>query len=386
MSMNENLRILVYLRDHEEEMVGHLTQIVNMESPTHEKEALDRLGAFLAQQAKGLAAQVQILPQPVAGNHVRARWGEGKGGVLLLCHMDTVWALGTVEQRPVRIEDGKLYGPGAFDMKGGITNALWAMRALSEFSLTATIPPVTLLLTADEETGSETSRPIIESEALQHDVVYCLEPAQSPRGSLKTWRKGVGMYDLSVQGRSAHAGADHEKGINAIEELAYQILAIQALTNYEAGTTFNVGVVGGGTRSNVVPDQAWVRVDMRVMNAQEAARVQAEMDNLRPRLPGTSLEVTGGMNRPPMERTPQIVALFSRAQALAAEMGFDVTEAGTGGGSDGNFTAALGVPTLDGMGVIGDGAHAIHEHVVLSSLPDRAALLAAMIRSASSGR
>lgn len=379
--MTDNQRILAYLRDHQGDMVALLTRLVEMESPTDDKPSLDRLGAFLADQLRALGAKVETLSQSQAGDHVRACWngGDGAGGVLLLCHMDTVWDLGTLAERPVRVGDGKLYGPGAFDMKGGIVNALWAMRALRELGLPPG-RPVTLLITSDEETGSLTSRSVIEAEALKHDVVFVLEPAQPPHASLKTWRKGVGIYRLSVTGQAAHAGADHEKGINAIEELAHQILAIQGFTDYKAGTTLSVGVVGGGRRSNVVPAQAWARVDMRVMNAHEADRVEAKMRGLKPHLYGTTVEISGGVNRPPMVRTPQIAALYARAEALAAEMGFQVTEAGSGGGSDGNFTAALGVPTLDGMGVVGDGGHAVHEHVVIASLPERAALLAAMIR------
>ena len=278
--MTDNQRILAYLRDHQHEMAASLAQIVEMESPTLDKASLDRLSAFLAEQLQDLGAQVEILSQDRAGNHVQARWGHGPGGALLLCHMDTVWDVGTVAERPVRVEDGKLYGPGAFDMKGGIANSLWAIRALRDLDLPAG-QPVTILLTSDEETGSITSRPIIEAEALQHDVVFCLEPAQTTQGSLKTWRKGVGMYGISVTGRSAHAGADHAKGVNAIEELAHQILAIQALTDYEAGTTVSVGVVKGGTRSNVVPAQASAEIDMRVMSAEEATRLEAEMQGLR---------------------------------------------------------------------------------------------------------
>jgi glutamate carboxypeptidase len=380
--MTDNQRILTYLRDHQDDMVALLTQLVEMESPTDDKPSLDRLGAFLADQLRTLDAKVKILSQPQAGNHVCARWsgGKGSGGALLLCHMDTVWDVGTVTERPVRVESGKLYGPGAFDMKGGIVNALWAMRALRELSL---LPgkPVTLLINSDEETGSLTSRPAIEAEALKHDVVFVLEPAHPPRASLKTWRKGVGAYRVTVTGRAAHAGADHEKGINAIEELAHHILAIQGFTDYKVGTTLNVGLVDGGTRSNVVPAQAWARVDVRVMDAGEAARVEAMMHGLRPHLSGTTVEVSGGLNRPPMVRTPHVAALYARAETLAAEMGFEITEAGSGGGSDGNLTAALGVPTLDGMGVAGDGGHAIHEHVIVTSLPERAALLAVMILS-----
>ena len=301
------------------------------------------------------------------------------GGVLLLCHMDTVWDLGTLAQRPVRIEDGRLYAAGAFDMKGGIVNALWAIRALQVHGL---MPErrITLLITADEETGSATSRATIEAEALGHDAVLVLEPAHPPHGALKTWRKGVGEYRLEVKGVASHAGAAHEQGVNALEELAHQVLAIQALTDYGRGTTVNVGVAGGGTRDNVVPDHAWADIDVRAMNAAEAERLHRALTSLQPHVKGASVTVTGGMNRPPMERTPGGVALFRRAEAIAAGLGFAVDEVGTGGGSDGNFTAALGVPTLDGLGVTGDGAHAVHEHVILSSLPERAALLAGMLR------
>ena len=264
-------------------------------------------------------------------------------------------------------------------MKGGIVNALWAIQSLQELDMPPA-RPVTLLVTSDEEIGSATSRPIIEAEALQHDVVFVLEPAEPPLGSIKTWRKGVGGFRVSVSGRAAHAGADHQHGINAIEELASQILTIQGFTDYETGTTLNVGVVGGGTRSNVVPAAAWAEVDVRVMNTREASRIEARMHNLKPHQAGTTLEVSGGVERPPMVRTPQIAALFGQAKELAAQMGFQLTEAGTGGGSDGNFTAALGVPTLDGMGVVGEGGHAVHEQVVISSMPERAALLAAMLR------
>jgi len=294
--------------------------------------------------------------------------------------MDTVWDMGTLAERPVVIQDGRLFGPGAFDMKGGIVTALWAIRVLRGLNF---MPKrrITLLLTSDEETGSKTSRPIVEMEALQHDAVLVLEPAQPPSAALKTWRKGVGMYQVRTIGISAHAGAAHEEGVNAIEELAHQVVAIQALTDYAAGTTVNVGVVSGGTRSNVVPESAWARVDVRVMNQAEADRLDASLRSLQPHLKGARLEVTGGINRPPMVRTAAGLSLFQKAAEIAAELGFSVTETGTGGGSDGNFTAALGVPTLDGLGVVGDGGHAQHEHVVISSLPERAALLAGLLRA-----
>ena len=318
-----------------------------------------------------MARGLKCCARPSAGDIVRARWGDGDGGILLLCHMDTVWDLGTLAERPVRIEDGRLYGPGAFDMKGGIVNALWAMRALRELELMPS-RRMTLLITSDEETGSDASRALIEAEAVAHEVVFVLEPAHPPRASLKTWRKGVGGYPVTVTGRAAHAGAAHDQGINAIEELAHQILAIEALTDYAAGTTVNVGVIGGGTRSNVVPERAWAEVDVRVMNQAEAARVDAALRG--PDAAACPARARGDRrpNRPPMVRTAAIVALYARAEAIAAESGHpDLGETGTGGGSDGNFTAALGVPTLDGLGVTGDGGHALHEHVILSSLPER---------------
>ena len=377
--MTDHLPVLAFLRGHQDDMTRDLVRLVEFESPSDDKPSLDRLAGHLLAEAQALGADAALLPHPEAGAILRAHWGaHHTGGVLLLCHMDTVWDLGTLAQRPVRIEDGRLYAAGAFDMKGGIVNALWAIRALQVHGL---MPErrITLLITADEETGSATSRAVIEAEALAHDAVLVLEPAHPPHGALKTWRKGVGEYRLEVQGVASHAGAAHEEGVNALEELAHQVLAIQALTDYGRGTTVNVGVAGGGTRDNVVPDRAWALIDVRVMNAEEADRLHSSLTSLQPHVKGASVTVTGGMNRPPMERTPGGVALFRRAEAVAAGLGFAVAEVGTGGGSDGNFTAALGVPTLDGLGVTGDGSHAVHEHVILSSLPERAALLAGML-------
>lgn len=380
MQPTHNQRILAYLRDHQDDMVAHLIRLAALESPTGDKAAIDRLGAALAAELRDLGAAVDVLPQAAAGDHLLARWGDGPGGILLLCHMDTVWDMGTLARMPLRIADGRLYGPGVFDMKGGIVNALWALAALRELGLRPD-RRITLMITSDEETGSHTSRPLIEAEALAHEAVFVLEPAQPPRAALKTWRKGVGVYRVQVTGVAAHAGAAHDQGVNAIEELAHQVLAIQALTDYAAGTTVNVGVLGGGTRSNVVPAQAWAEVDFRVMNQAEAERIDRCLRGLAPRLAGASIAVTGGLNRPPMVRTPAVVALFEAAAEIAAELGFPIDETGTGGGSDGNFTAALGVPTLDGLGVAGDGGHAQHEHVIIASLPERAALLAGLLRA-----
>jgi glutamate carboxypeptidase len=376
---NANITILRALESRRNRMTRTLVELVEMESPTGNKAALDCLGQHLAAETAQLGARVRRFPQATAGDHIRAVWAGEGAGTLLLCHFDTVWDVGTLAARPLRIEDGRLYGPGAFDMKGGIANALHAIAVLRELALMPE-EPITLLLTSDEETGSQTSRSLIEEEARGHRRVFVLEPAHPPAAALKTWRKGVGDYRMTVRGRAAHAGAAPWEGISAVDELARQILAVHALTDLARGTTVNAGVIGGGTRPNVVAEEAWADIDVRVMNLDEAARIDAAMRDLRPSLPGAALTITGGLNRPPMVRSPASLALFQRAAALAAEMGFAVTETGTGGGSDGNFTSALGVPTLDGLGVAGDGGHALHEHVILASIPERAALLAALLR------
>jgi glutamate carboxypeptidase len=297
--------------------------------------------------------------------------------IVTLCHIDTVWPIGTLAQRPWRQEDGKLYGPGAYDMKAGTAMLIMLLRYLRD---TRTLParPLRMLFTTDEETGSATSRALIEAEAKNAALVLCLEPALS-NGALKTFRKGTGDFTVTAYGRAAHAGADHAKGVNAIEEIARQIIALHQMTNYEAGTTVNVGVISGGTVSNVVPDRAQIEVDIRVSTLAEGERMVKTILNLEPQLPGARLQVTGGLNRPPMERTPQIIAAFQKAKAIGAELGLNLLEGSTGGASDANFTGALGVPTLDGMGPVGNGGHSVDEHVVAASLPERTALLAAIL-------
>ncbi len=358
-------------------MTALLEHIVQLESPTTNKAAVDRLGAFLAEEVRNLGAEVTLDRQAGAGDHVVARWGQGDGQALILCHMDTVWDIGAL---PLRYEDDRLYGPGAYDMKGGIVIAISALRGLRDLGLWPPLP-ITLLLTSDEERGSRTSRALIEAEARRSRLALCLEPALS-NGALKTRRKGTGLFRVTAYGRAAHAGADHEKGINAIEELAHHVLALQRLTDYAVGTTVSVGRIEGGTRSNVVPGKAWMWVDVRVANRAESERLTQAIHSLKPVLPGARLEVHGGMSRQPMERTPLIAQTFAWAQSVAAGLGITLLEGATGGGSDANFTAALGVPTLDGLGVVGDGAHAVNEHAVLSSLPQRAALLAALLSAA----
>ena len=355
-------------------LVRRLAQI---ESPSTDKAAIDRLGAVLAAELRDLGAAVASDPQPAAGDNLVARWGSGPGGILVMCHMDTVWDLGTLERMPLLEREGRLYGPGVCDMKGGIALFLSVLRLLKARDRWPR-RPLTALLTSDEETGSLSSRPLIEDLARQAGLVLCLEPAMV-NGALKTARKGTGDLSITVHGRAAHAGVDHEKGRNAIEELAHHILSVQRLTDYASGTTVNVGVVRGGTRSNVVPDEAHAEVDFRIAVSSEVARLEAWAAGLQPVIPGASVNASVTVNRPPMPRDAVMAAAFQRAQALAGELGLSLKEGSTGGGSDANFVAPLGVPVLDGLGVVGDAAHSEREHLVIASLPERAALLAALL-------
>jgi len=292
-------------------------------------------------------------------------------------HLDTVYPLGTLARQPVREQDGSLYGPGVMDMKASVVMFVTAMRLLQR---AGQMPQrtITALYTSDEEVGSETSRALIEAQAQGKDLALCLEPCL-PDGSLKVWRKGVGSFTVQAVGRSTHAGADHERGVNAIEEMAHQVLALQAMTDYDSGTTVNVGVIGGGTRPNVVPNACQAVADVRVMTPAEGERLTRAIYALRPATRGADLHISGGLNRPPMPRTPLLAATFARAQGIAAALGITIGEGGTGGGSDANFVAPLGVPILDGLGALGNGAHSEREHVVIAHLPVRAALLAALL-------
>jgi glutamate carboxypeptidase len=367
--------ILAYHQRRHRDWIALLTRIVEHESPTDDKAAVDRLGAFLAGELTGLGARVEAMPLAEYGDVVRAELpGTGDGQLLLLCHIDTVWPLGELHRRPVTLADGKLMGPGVFDMKAGVMYTLAALAALRDLDR----PParrLVLLYTTDEEVGSIRSHPLIEAEARRSRAALVLEPSVPPRGAIKTSRSGVGRYVVKVTGRPSHSGSNPRSGVSAIEELARQTLALHALTDHDLGTTVNVGVFHGGTRPNVVAAEAVAEVDLRVRTVAEAARVEERILGLRPIHPEATVKVTGGMNRPPMERTEAIVALYKRARGLAAELGLDLAEAHTGGGSDGNLTAALGVPTLDGLGGVGDGGHAYHEHVLVDTIPERVALL-----------
>lgn len=362
---------------HTPAILALIKELVAIESPSTDKAAVDKVSAFLAPQLRDLGATVQVVPQTTAGNHLVARWGTGENPLVMLCHMDTVYDVGTLANQPCYEAEGKLYGPGVVDMKASIALALTALRVLQEHNVWPH-RPVKAVFTSDEEVGSTTSRALVEQECAGAALVLCLE-FPLPDGSLKTARKGVGDFELRARGRAAHAGAAHADGRNAIEELAHHILALQKLTDYAKGTTLNVGVVQGGSRSNIVPDEARAVVDVRVTTPEEAERVTKWMRGLKPVLAEVTLEVEGGMNRPPMPRDKLMEKTFKRAQQIGQQLGLRLTEGSTGGGSDGNFVAPLGVPILDGLGALGEGAHSGREHLLISSLPERTALLAALL-------
>ncbi len=360
-----------------------LSDLVRLESPSTDKAAVDRLGARLIEELRGLGGEIQVFPQAQAGDNILCRWGDGPGGLLTLCHIDTVYDLGTLARQPFHEADGRIYGPGVMDMKGGIAILLSVLRAFREEGAWPE-RPVAALFTTDEETGSLSSRALIESEARRAAGVFCLEPAMA-NGAIKTARKGTGDIEVRVQGVAAHAGVDHEKGRNAIEELAYHVIAAQKLTDYRRGTTVNVGVIGGGTRGNVVPDEAHALIDFRVTTMDEVERLEQWVNGLKPVLAGTQVSASLELNRPPMPRDATMARAYQKAQSIAQGIvndqgiGLQLAEGSTGGGSDANFVAPLGVPVLDGLGVVGDSAHSEREYLRIDSLAERAALLAALL-------
>ncbi|MFD1019830.1 M20 family metallopeptidase [Thalassobacillus hwangdonensis] len=370
-------RLLNYMNKHQDEMVDDLQRLVESESPSEVKDLVDQCGQLLrGMMEEYIGGEVEVYPQVERGDHFKLTVGEGEKRVLLLSHFDTVWDKGRL---PMKMTDGKFYGPGVLDMKGGIIQAVWALKALKELG---DLPDhqIVFLCTSDEELGSQTSRALLEKEAAASDAVLVTEPPVAKTGALKTGRKGVGIYDLIVHGKASHAGNDHESGRSAIKELAHQVIRLEEMTDYEVGTTVNVGVVQGGTRMNVVSEYAEAKIDFRVKTAKEAERMVQVMEEIKPITEGVQVEVRGELNRPPMERTDEIGALFTKAKEAAAEMGFEVDEAQVGGGSDGNFTAMIGTPTIDGLGALGEGPHAEHEHIVLDELPKRAAMLAGLLQ------
>jgi glutamate carboxypeptidase len=349
---------------------------VNHDSPTFDKPSVDAMGRRITDAFARLGASVEAQPQSEYGDHYRIAWGDGARQILLLGHFDTVWPKGEAARRPFMIRDGKASGPGVNDMKSGIVIGLYALQALVETGQKP-IHRLVYLLTSDEENGSLSSRELIEAEARRSDCVLVLEPSRY--GSLVTWRKGIGRFLLEVTGIAAHSGVDPEKGVSAIEEIAHQILKLQAMTDLSRGTTVNVGVVQGGSRVNVVAASAQAECDLRVMTVEEGEQMERAILGLTPLLEGTILQVRGGMNRPPFEESAAGLALYERARAIGARLGLEIGKTGTGGGTDGNFTAALGVPTLDGLGVVGQGSHALSEEILIDSLPQRAALLAGLV-------
>ncbi|MGI8588528.1 MAG: M20 family metallopeptidase [Chloroflexia bacterium] len=359
--------------------VRELLAWCSIESPSEDEGATTRMAEVVAGRMAEAGAAVELLPGDVHGARVVARWAGAadQEPILLLGHHDTVHPLGSLAQNTPRVEGGRCYGPGGYDMKAGLLMAAAALGALVEGG--RELPrPVVLISSADEEIGSADTRALIEETARGSAAVLVLEPAARD-GALKTARKGVGMFTLTAHGRAAHAGVDHAAGVSAITELAHQVLALAAMTDYERGITLNVGKIRGGTARNTVAAEAVAGVDLRVSSLEDARLMTERILGLRPVLPGARLEVSGGVERPPMERASGTARLFALARSLGQEIGLDLRETSTGGGSDGNFTAALGVPTLDGLGTRGDGAHTDHEYVLIADLAPRAALLAGLV-------
>lgn len=359
------------------------TALASLESPTLDKAAVDSCGIELERRMQAIGGRTRRCPRDTSGDHLLAEFGSGSDQVLLLGHFDTVWPVGQLAGMPVRRADGRLFGPGVFDMKGGIAIALLAVRALAELGRLPACRIVTLW-TTDEETGSATSRDLIAEQARASRAVLVFEPALRD-GAVKTSRKGCAQFDLSVKGVSAHAGLEPQKGASAVLELSRQVVAISGWGDAERGISVNVGTVAGGTRRNVVAEEARASVDVRFRHLADWPALERRFRDLAPVDSRTSLTVEGGLDRPPLERSIAVIALYELARGVAAELGRDLGEGATGGGSDGNFTAAMGVPTLDGMGAVGRGAHARDESIDLPAFAWRAALAAGVITRIAAG-
>lgn len=372
---------IAYFEARRDQIIATIRELVEIESPSDNKPAVDRLGEIAAQKFANLGGEIHVHRAARSGNHLQVDFPAKSDSkpILLLGHYDTVYPLGTLAKMPCRVDGDKLTGPGVLDMKSGIAQMLYAIGALKDGN--GIRRPLTVLLVSDEEVGSDSSRSITESLAKKSEAVLVLEPSYGKNGAAKTARKGVGEYQLRVTGKASHAGLDFEKGVNAIVELSRQIEQISSFTDLKKGLTLNVGVVSGGSRTNVVPAEATAQIDVRIARLKDAAGIDKKMHTLRPFNRKCKLEITGGINRPPMERTAGVAALYAKAADIARNSGWKLGEAAVGGGSDGNFTAGLGIPTLDGLGGVGDGAHATHEHVLIHELPRRAALLARLIEA-----
>lgn len=376
-SVTEQLR---YFKKQQAKIVRTIRQLVEIESPSDVKQAVDRFGTVLASRFADMGGRVHVHPAEKFGNHLQVEFkGRGKTEkpVLLLGHMDTVYPIGTISKMRCRVAKGRVYGPGVLDMKSGIALALHSIEAMLKWNAAKLPRSVTILFVSDEEVGSTSSRTITETLARKSSAVLVLEPAQAL--AVKTARKGICEYTLKVTGKAAHSGLDFEKGQSAIVELAKQIWQISQLVDIRRGITVNVGKISGGTRANVVAAEATAIIDVRVLRMGDGIEIDNKLRSLKAFNRNCQITISGGMNRPPMERSAGVAALYDKAIAVAEELGWKLEEAAVGGGSDGNFTAALGIPTLDGLGGVGEGAHAEHESVVISELPKRAALLAALI-------
>jgi glutamate carboxypeptidase len=379
---------LRYFSDQQDRMVNSIRELVEVESPSDNKQAVDRIAALLAQKFEVLGGRCQLHRSNEFGDSLQIDFdarprseSSNRRPVLLLGHYDTVYPLGTLSNMPCKIDSGRMRGPGVLDMKSGIALMLHAIEALQAWH--GNLPrPVTVFLVSDEEVGSYSSRKITEALARQSAGVLVLEPAAGLRGAVKTARKGVGEYTLRVKGVAAHAGLDPGKGHSAILELARQIASVAKLNSLRQGLSVNPGVIQGGTRTNVIAAEASAVFDVRIKSAKQASGIDQKLRSLKPFDKHCTLEVAGGINRLPMERTAGVAELYKKAQDIARQAGWKLEEAAVGGGSDGNFTAGMGIPTLDGMGGVGEGAHAAHEYIVISELPRRALLLAGMIECA----
>ena len=367
------------------EMIRMLRRFVEAESPSTDPSEVDRFGKIVAEASSSFSREILEVRSSRkfrTGNHLRIvvrTPGTGRSGqVLLLGHLDTVWPLGSLKKMPFRISGGQAYGPGIFDMKAGIVQGLFAVRNLLDLGIPLK-KKVVFLLTSDEEINSPSSQSLVEAEARKSDSVLVLEPSLGPQGSLKTARKGIGEFKLKVEGRAAHSGLDPNQGASAILEMAKQLLTIQSLENKYSGITINTGLISGGGRTNVIPAQAEATIEVRIVRQEYQERVEKKLHSLKPVNRRTKLTVSGGFIRPPFEKNSQTTELFRRARKLAKSLGFSLSQASVGGGSDGNFTAAVGIPTLDGLGAVGDGAHASNENVVVDDMPRRAALLAHLL-------
>src|SRR5437588_10505366 len=375
------LELLSALRPRLPEMLRVLRRFVTSESPSLEKAAADRCCGVIRREWRTRGARVERIPQKHRGDHLRMTYGEHlspfSGQILVLGHYDTVYRTGTLAKLPFRVSGGRAYGPGIFDMKAGIVQALFALEAVQNAKLRLR-KKLVFLWTSDEEIGSESSRKLIETEARRSDAVFVLEPSFGPSGLLKTARKAVGEAELLVQGRASHAGLAPEQGVNAVHELAAQLTRIEKWNDVRRGVSINADFIEGGTRTNVIAERARAVFDLRALWTSDMRQIERRLHALRPIHKGAKLKITGGFDRPPLERK-RCAALFARAKSLAKQMHLPLDECTAGGGSDGNFTGALGIPTLDGLGAVGDGAHSDHEYVFVETMPARAALLAALL-------